>query len=327
MTLPAKIRTYSISGCNRITYVSLIGTVGAALLGAKNHWVSGGLTVVGSCDGTTGAMDAVDRWSTAANVATKGAGAGNAQSWMVLRLANGGHILVTLQGSTDDVVRISISPGGLFVAAGTPNQQPTATDERVISSAVSMIENTTSGDRLWSAWVSSDSNCIRFAIARAGTFTGLIWGVEDLDSSVIAPTVFSPNMWGFSYVISNMSAANISNANGTSRGGVARVTVASVGVNIDCGGGSESALAVTSATTTFGNIQCELQGGTGYAFMPTSVWSATTGGRGKLGNRKDWWLARNVSGAAGGDTYGTLTWIQIGDCAWPWDGTTTPVMT
>lgn len=322
MTTPITVKTWNISPCNRIPFVSLLGTMGAYLLGVKNWLVSHGYTVKGSCNGTTGAMDAVDRWVTAADVATRATIAGAAQSWIVLTDANGANTLFAYQGASDDVARISFSPLGDFVAAGTPAQQPTAVGERVIASGLSLITNTASGDRLWSGWVTSDSKMFRMAIARAGVWAGRHVGVELFTSIAVSPMTLSPAVWGF---VIDPAASTV--GNGTTVG-VTRPIVSGSGVAADMKFGIET---FGNSSTLFTTVKPEAQGATGYPAFPLSIGSSTTGARGKFGDLIDAWQGR-TTGASDGDTYVSATFIAMGGYngsgsgMWPWDGST-PVMT
>jgi len=341
MALPTKAKTWVISPNNRITFVSLIDTMQRYLHGVKTFLKANGYTVKGSASAGTGAMDAVDRWTLTTDVTPRATVAAASQAWIVLVDANGANILLTYQGASDDVARISYSSGGLFIAAGTPNQQPTATDEMVLYSATSLILATASADRLWFGWVSSDSKMCRFAIARSGTFVGATWGVELITSAVTAGGVaFTPPVWGHHFIPANISiqpgstlaltAARNVNANG----GLARPIVASVGqttsVNCSVEGGVNASNASATLSDQAGGISCVLQGD--FLIQPLGLVATTAAACGKLGNLIDWWVAGQSSVA--GDTLGTLAFIIVGTATsrasntmWPWDGVTAPVLT
>jgi len=292
--------------------------------GVKQFLVANGYTVKGSASAGTGAMDAVDRWASSASVTPRATVAAASQGWIVLVDSNGANILLTYQGATDDIARISFSPGGLFVAAGTANQQPTATDEQVMSTANTLIGSTASADRLWNGWVSSDRKLCRFNIARSGIWVGQIWGVELIAPTVIAPASITPAMWGFSFLNTVNTWASSSVV------GFARPVVASVAINASMSFMAQWFFATQQPSVGhFGIIQPEAQGGVGYGIWPLSIGSRTAGATGKLGALYDWWDGR--SDAADGDTYGTLEFIAIGppgvQCIWPWDGVTSPVLT
>ena len=325
MALPTVTKTW-INSNPRLSYVSLNGVMSQYLFQIKAFLKTNGYAVKGSCDGTTGAMDGVDRWASAANCTTRGTAAGTSQSWIVLVDANGNNILLAYQGATDDVARLSFSPGGLMIAAGTPAQQPTATDEQVLFSATSIINATTSNDRMLFCWVSSDKKSCRFAIARAGVWVGVTWGVEDVQSTVANGPIFTPNTWGFAFLPGSLNATFYASPGYSvnTRGGYARIVVGGTPFNCQCFPGFET---YATVATTWGNIKTPLQGAVGYPMFPIGIGTSTTNAEGKVGNLTDWWFGRTT--ATDGDVYGSLQFLVVGSSGgvvWPWDGVTTPVL-
>ena len=322
MALPAKQKIWTIDPCNRVAYASLVQVMRDPLYQLSVCLLANGYTCKGSSDGVTGAMDAVNRWTGGAAAGVRGANITTPNSWIVLVDGNGCNIILSYVGATDDVCRISYSHSGVAAAAGTPTHTPTSADERVMVSGTTIIGATASGDRLWTAWVDSDHTGFRMAIARAGAWVTL-WGVEEV-ASVVAPSVtWSPPTWGFFYTAANMTIIAVAGGNAqygaNAKGGVSRINVGGM-LDIVVGGGAES-LANNSAGLVgrFADVTAELQAG-GYPLSPISAASGTTGARGKLGNRYDWWTGR-TTGAADGDHYGNTEFVQIGECVWPWDGT------
>lgn len=312
MTLPVKQKTWTILANQRITYVSLVQVQRDYMFGMKAFLLAHGYVTKGSCDGTTGAMDGADRWVTAANAGVRGATTGTANSWWCGTDLNGCNILLSFVGATDDVARFSFSPGGLYVAAGTPNQTPTATDEQVICSATSTIGTNTSLDRIWSGWVDSTGKLCRFAMFRNSVMIGLAWGVE-LIASVVSGVTFTPAVWGFCYSVAGYTANNVAGAYSANVcGGLARLNA----TNGQFGGSLEI---FNNAPATLGTVQASAQGGVGYYLRPLGVAGVTASADGKIGNRYDWWMGR-TSGTADGDVYGANEFIQFGTFVWPWDG-------
>jgi hypothetical protein len=266
-------------------------------------------------------MDLTDRWLTFSNVTTRGASAAAPQSWIVLRDGNGVDILLAYQGATDDVCRISFSPTQLFVAAGTPTHQPTATDEQVVKATTSAVNPTTFMDRIWFGWRSSDNKACRFAVARNNVWAGFAWGVEDFTHALVAPAVISPAVWGFGLnPLTNYSLT-------ITQMGVSRVVIS----------GTPFSCVVILGIEIFANnptiastLKTDLQ--SAYMIHPMSIASSTTNARGKLGNLIDHWTGR--SDAEHGTTYGLLQFLSVGSYVgtvgssglWPWDGVTTPVL-
>lgn len=333
MALPAVAKTWNISPCNRITYVSLNDTMSKFLFGIVTYLISKGWVVKGSCNGTTGAMDGVNRWVTAANATTRSTTTTTANSWIVLTDAFGYDILISYVGASDDIARISVSYTGDFVAAGTPNQTPTSTtNEQVIVSGTSLINSATSQDRLWTCWASSDAKSFRVAIARAGVWTGCFWGVEEVTLNSFHPSVtFMSNSlgWVFGTALAFLSIANFTSYSLNSRGGYVRAIVSSVlrlcacAFTTECSGGN----GVNATPGTNHDYAHELQGGVDYPFKRVGIFSTTAGARGKVGNVIDWWMGRpNSTGSVDGDIYGSLQFIQINDAVWVWDNTTAVTM-
>jgi len=339
MALPVITKTWTITANNRIPYVSLNDTMSKYLFGVKEFLKTNGYTVRGSSDGVTASppstlvSDGIDRWVTAANVTTRGTGSGTPQSWIVLRDGAGVDILITYQGpATDDTARVSFSAGQLFTTQATGTFQPTATDEAVVlsSGSGSLIGSTASlSDRNWFGWVDSQSKMCRFAIARAGIFAGLAWGVEHVLSVIgvpsSSPAVWSPPTWGFAW---NPGASIIPNQTSI---GIARVSVASLAQSVTVFLGIEE---FANNNALFSGIKPEFQGGAAFPMFPLSIESNTANAHGKMGNLIDWWQGR-TSGGVDGDLYGSLQFLGIGGISgasngsgvWPWDGTTVPVLT
>lgn len=322
MSLPTVVKTWTITSNNRIPFISLLDTMQRYLFGVKAFLKSHGYTVKGSASAGTGAMDGVDRWTLSTDVTPRGAAAGNSQAWVVLTDANGCDLLLAFQGATDDVARISYSAGGIFVAAGTPQNQPTATDEAVISTGLTLINGTASQDRMWFGWVDSTSKLCRFMIARNGLCTGVLWGLELVGSSTVTGgvVVWSPVVWGFGFVSGSNSGGTV---------GVARVLASSVGTTCVMVWGWET---VANQAAVWGNVKIELQGARSYHALPLYVGSTTTGARGKFGALFDQWVGR-TSGGVDGEVYGSLRLIGVsgfsantGGLLWPWDNTTTPIL-
>lgn len=328
MTLPAVTKTWIISPNNRITFVSLVDTMARYLFGVKAFLKTNGYTVVGSSDGVTAGMDGpgTDRWDASSDAGIRGTVAAAPQSWIILRDGNGADILITFQGAGvsptgDNIARISFSPGQLFVIAGTPTHQPTATDEQVVTSATDLIQSTASYDRIWYGWVSSDQKFCRFAVARGGAWCGRSWGIENFTHALVAPAAISPVVWGF---------AITTTSSGITSGvavGVSRVTVSAVPFNCVVHFGMEFFANNPNMASAF---IPELQS-TGFLVFPLSIASVTANARGKLGNVIDQWVGTNTAGA--GSTYGLLQFIAISGYLgnnnsgmWPWDGVTTPIM-
>lgn len=321
---PAIQKTWTISSNNTITFVSLVATTGGYMKGLADFWLAHGMTCKGSCDGTTGAMDGVNRWTTVGNASVRGATTVAANSWMALTDGNGCNILMSFVGASDDIARFSFSPGGLYVAAGTATFTPTATDEAVLSTGVTVIGATASLDRTWNAWVDSEAKLARTCVLRSGVLVGMVWGVEKFN--LRSTQTLSPAVWGFAYLpaqfVNNTSVSGLFETSGyqaNNRNGLSKRS----GVSIQVGCGT---LAYQVAVSTlWSDVQTENQGSSGYPiFGPLGLSCKTTSHQGVLGYLYDWWTGRGT--VTVGDTYNSPTknFVQWGNqCPlWPWDGST-----
>lgn len=262
----------------------------------------------------------------------------NVAHWQFLQAGTGAtQILIAFQGASDDIARISFSPGALFTLAGTTNQQPTATDEQVIVSGTTIVATTTSGDRILHVWASDDAHAFRCVVLRSGAFTGPAFGVEDFQRGVTSFPVLGNGyvaamptaVWGFSFNATPMSTliGSYSNTAGSNCGGLTRSLVSgssfsntcNVGIEATGAGGSfQSALAYYSFAP---ELQASL-----FSPYPMSLHSNLAGARGRLGNLIDWW-ALAPSGYAVGDGFGSsYQFWQVQGALWPNPSNTAPTI-
>ena len=327
MTFPTKVRAYTPVLNQRISYVSLNDLVASYGYGVKNALVAtAGFTLKYTCDGTTGptsSSDHTDRLSSKSNFTTRGANAASAQSSFVVTDANGADWMFAYQGATDDVGRWSYSPGGLFLPAGTANQQPTATDEVVLSST-SVVGNTTSADRVWHAMISTDKKAMFLFVARSGVCVGNAIMIGSCVSAVSgAGNVFSPAMVGLA--TTTFVPATYFNGNATI--GFSRAVWSSVGITSTLIAGYE-----TPPTSGFlDGTNPAAQGSSGGLMFPLSAWSTTSNANGKIANLID--IYKDGNSKADGDLTTDSQWIHLtftgsasAGVLWPWDGATTPQM-
>lgn len=320
MPYPAVAKTWMFTVNNRVAFSSLNDTMSKLLYGIKNFLVATvGYTVKYTCNGTTGpssSSDHTDRWSSASNATTRGANTTSANSFAVLTDANGCDVCFSYVGATDDVARISFSPGGLYVPAGTATNTPTATDENVVVSATSLINSATSLDRVWHCLATNEQKGFRVIVARGASSVGTYWGVEAVSSRTIVP--FSPSVWGFS--ISATSGVTFGNIFGsTTTGGTIRL----LANNISVIGIIEGLNTFNTQGGVWQNTKTELQGAIGFPMRPLSIGSSTSGFQGPIAYLIDWWFGRNASGAtnwADGDMYGGNKFFgATHGMVWPWD--------
>lgn len=337
MTLPVPTQTWSIDPNHRANFVSVIDATQQVFYNVKNWLVTHGYTVVWSASGGTGptnAADHTDRITSAATWTPRATIAAASQAWIVLLDGNGVQILLTFQGASDDICRISFSPGALFALAGTTNQQPTATDEQVVVSGTTIVNATASADRVYDIWVNSTATMFRVIVYRS-SLPQSFWGVEKMTSQVVLPATFSPPVWGFfygntstNYQFASTSNSIMSSGSVNTVGGVAKVHT-SVDVSCLVGGSGEAFGSIGGFGGTFWTVEKpELQGSANEILLPMGCMSNTANANGKLGNRIDWWaaLTNNAAVPAHGDTFGALQFLALGALIMPWDGVTTPVI-
>jgi hypothetical protein len=192
MATPRLTKAWTVTPNLRVTYVSLAATMGWFAYENKTALIAAGWTMKFSSDGTTGpssGADTTDRITSAATFVTRATVAAAAQSWFVVQNADGVQLMITYQGASDDICRISYSHGGLFTLAGTTTHQPTATDEMVLSTGNSVINATTANDRVMTIWCTTESWCN--ALFRQATMQAFM-SVEKFDSAVLTSIQAKP---------------------------------------------------------------------------------------------------------------------------------------
>jgi hypothetical protein len=130
---------------------------------------AGGWTVQGSSDGTTGALDAVDRWTTSYTPAkiVYAAANGSAHSWIVLKSPWNLYVLISCYGSTGGHL-IHIGASLTAYSGGSNTTDPTTSNEFLIASgAVQKNTNSQSNTHLH-AWLATNGEFM-FASSRDGS--------------------------------------------------------------------------------------------------------------------------------------------------------------
>lgn len=322
MALPAKIKSYTHTVNNRSTFASVAQVQKEILHGLKNAIKAmPGVTVKGSSNGTTAAMDAVDRFTVATDWSNRAGNVTTAASWIVFDMPGMDNIelcLAYIGASGDQQARIAFAPANDYALAGTPTFQPTCTNEQVVLNGADLQPATASLDRLWNVVTSSDGSTVMWFVARSSAIAngGVI---QKISSQVLAPATYAQAVIGHAFT-ANPSVTNMTNGtvNGVSR----------------CNGASVSALFCTEffnnniAPVGLTNPSDLQSAGTGYLLYPVGAWSATATARGKLGSFFD--LYFGLSTAADGDVYTddagvTKPWINVGDIVLPWNNST-PVL-
>lgn len=336
MAFPA-IQKFTAAGMllnQTITFVSLLTTIGTYITGITNQAIAKGYTIAGSSNGTTAAMDGVNRCTTAAGFAIQAANTTTAQSWIVITAANGAQTCFAFVGATNDIARISCSPGGLFVVAGTATFTPTATDEVVGITGVSLIGSTASGNRVFNVQIDSAHNGWRAFIFRASVLVAPLLWCELYDPAfVISPAVVSVPVWCGTLLAANtnalQNAVNAFSANAV--GGVTRMTISSVATTVNMGGSCKLLGGNTGAAEN--NIAQELNG-SAFITRALGLSSVTATARGDVGNRYDWHYSQDFQPCGALDA--AKNWVMLNTAAaagtnggvlWTWDSTIATVTT
>ena len=326
MALPTPAKTWVIDPCNSISYTSYLQRTSEVMLAIKNSILTmSGVTVKGSCNGTTGAMDGTDRWTTSTDVQTRTNSATAAQSWIVLKFANmgGAELLLTYQDSFDYRFGVQFSAGGNFAAAATATHRPTATDYQVMLNPSAGTRTPANGGgiafatsgvaALWTTWLASDGSALYFGIASAAEW----WSIVSIQlvSSAVTSGTFSPAAVCFTLTPSSVFGY----------GGMLDIwesaPVTSCRINsLSVYGFFGTEAAKTGIAPALYTAIAELQG-SGHNMFPVMLWSETPGARGFIGTVTDMWVGNST--AASGDTYPNDTsrlFVQVGDMILPWDG-------
>lgn len=305
-------KAWTITPNLRNTFVSLADSTAFLLYQNKVAMKLVGWTVKFSCDGTTGPSspsDTTDRWSTQAAAQTRASVAAAAQSWIVLQNADGLQVMFDFQGATDDISRISYSPGGLFTLASPSTNQPTATDEVIASTGNSLVNSGTSGDRVLTIWCSNDTKQWSHLIARAGSVIHCM-GIERV-TSYCGTGVFTVPYFTYRYTAFNRPVnppgSGVTPTNGVIAtvpgtagyvGAFARVFTAAAFRLTRLGGGFINICSFPDGfTRTFNDLSFladrpGLQGGLTTPLSPFFLTGEKTANNdGILGSPIDWWLA------------------------------------
>lgn len=330
MPAPVVQRTYTIAANNRIPIMSfptLVTQGGRWMRILATIALANGMACKGSSNGVTAAMDGTNRWTTDSAASVQGANTTTANSWLVWTDGNGADTCLSFVGATGDLVRVSFSPSGAFVAAGTATFTPTATDEQVLLNNTSVITNSLVNDRVLHVWVDSEAKIFRCCTHANNALTNGTWGVELVNANRNT-LPFAPAIWGFSFAAANFGlnlsqffAAYSATAN-SQIGGLARINGTTT--QIFCGAEAYSGGLYTNWS---GATRPTLQMSTGIAMFPILIGSTTANRQGPIGSLFDWWTGRSSSNQNCGDAaFPGGEWVQFASQTsgpvWPWDGVT-----
>jgi hypothetical protein len=362
VSAPILTKTWNITPNLRRPYTTLADSMGWFFYQNKVAMLASGWTIKFTCGfdgistytGPSSGADTTDRWTTSLAATGRGTAANTDQSWAVLQNSDGLQVLFAFQGATDDIGRITFSPGGLFTLATPSTNQPTATDETFVSTGNSLVSATTNSDRVMTIWCTSDSTQWSCLLNRAGSIVNYL-GCEKI-ISYCGTGVFTVPYVGFRYTIMymannpnsgtgftpcaiiNNTASNATGFLGTS----ARVFTASASRLCRIGGGAICVANVADGFTRTYNDRFfaanypGLQGSRTAPCHPI-FWCGEKSANldGIIGSPRDWWICLGASGGfptAGnflpgydvGDTIGVTpvrtNWlVALGtECVRPW---------
>lgn len=300
ISMPPLTKTYTHVLNNRLPYLtSILTDITSKLLYnvfSVQLIANGGFTCIGSSTGVTGNGNinhagGSNTWTSAAVPVVQGATTTSLQSWIIFKDGNGVEWLVAYQGATTDCVKISMSPGGNWTLNGTNNAfQPTATDEVVVATnTFSLVNSTTSIDRIWNLSYSTDKKIWRLWVLRNNLCQAMVAG-ETFATIMTVGSVPAAIGWASTNSNGNQSGTGgVVGSQGTNLGWAAR----SGASNIAGGGGGEG-FAGSLSSAAFAVERPELQAGS--PIVPVSIISSTASFRGKVGNRFDVWALYDNSG-------------------------------
>jgi len=310
-------KDWSINPNVRNTFSTLIDMSGWYIY--QNHtWLkTHGWTVKFTSNGITGPSsnaDAVDRIISNAAASVRGTSATAIQSWTVLTSSDGVQLLFAFQAAGvsptgDDIIRISYSPGGLYVINVTDSRfQPTATDEVVITTGNSIVNATASADRVMTIWAADDgtawSNILFRSLTHQTTF-----GFEKINN-YCATGVFAKPYVAYRYTAFDRSvnpggAGPVYDASSTAAGvatwtgTLARVFTAGASRTTRLGGGTIQTAAVGGSSLSIEDVFLSntpaLQNGTMPLFPLFWTGEKAANLDGFIGTPTDWWVGMSGS--------------------------------
>lgn len=309
-------RTWTVNANLRRTFTTLNDQAGWWFFQNFSQLITSGWTVKYTCDGTTGPTSGADhtnRLTTQANCQTRGATAASAQSFAVVTNTDGVDMMITYQGATDDVLRVSYSPGGLYTIATPSTNQPTATDEVIVTSGTSVVNATTSQDRVMTIWTSSNGghwSCIVFRQSATVICLGIEKGINLTPTGIWVPQpyfcykVFQFDRNGFPAAANGGPnydpSANAQNA--TNWSGVAiRATTSGTSklIRVIMGGWElcDSPASTRLSISLMASNGTALQGGLMPLLPPIINGELGNGFEGVAGQPIDWWFAYGINAA------------------------------
>lgn len=301
-------------GTSNATEKRLIRTIKNLMKGfSANPW-----TCSGSSNSSTAGMDGSDRWTTDADI-TKAASA-SPHSWIVLRqtgIATNYEVCLDMNTASPAGMSIVVSPSAGFTG-GTTSARPTATDEISLITTSTWTTTTTFQSFIIHAMQSTDGQCTRIQVWRAGNHQPTFW-IFDKPQNVVTGWTNPSISLATAQQTSGLASDQGTNLEAKNLKGRGTVTFSlqmtgeyaksfSPGVQVLAG-----ARYVGSMTNAFDNI---------WPFFPIGIAAEDSVHQGRHGNIFDlWW---KPLGIGDGDTFPSSTtnrqFVALGGLMFPWTG-------
>jgi hypothetical protein len=340
MAFPQLSKDWNVYANVRQSFTTLVGVMGWYAYENKTRMLLNAWTVKFTSNGAvgpSGAGDTTDRITSAATFNVRATVAAAPQSWFVLQNTEGLQILFTYQGASDDVMRISYSPAGLFTLAGTTTHQPTATDEVIMTNITTVINNGASLDRVMSIFCAADSTAWRCALWRNNA-TISCFSLDKVNRIAPITTLPIPYVFG-NFVKFNREIFNDDGVGNVMTPAYPEMIVTPIGSSFRGWGGRvftvavsrlcrmygwnviASGEAITNSNTiansapaqVFNNTFCASMGGTGALVWPIVLWGEKTANLdGPWATAVDWW--QMVTTSLNSPAFGTFVpGLDVGD--------------
>lgn len=313
MSLPTPSTTYQVKTNQRIVGMGAAATtnqiyalyqIKSSLTDAVTFTTSA--LVKGSGNTSAGAMDSVDRWSSAASMTLAAS-----PWWIVLEFPGlSCQLCISYNNTSTFTARVGMSVGKLYTG-GSSSAIPTATDEVIVYNAAS------AAGLPYNVINANNDQVLHHSQANDGTAVNLV-----LCSNYAAYTFLrlgrvlsAVTNWTTATVASLTTACTYA-ALSTAAASVSRIGTTNVTANWTAEGyGStpiHSALNVPDDDTTY------------WMMPPVGLWCPTTGKRGRKGLVQDVWWAQAGGVAGFVSPYDTRLFAQFGDVMIPWNGAAAP---
>jgi hypothetical protein len=298
----------------QVTHENMLLALKESLIGfSSNPW-----TVIGSCDGTSSAMDGTDYWQDAQDDCNWSTGA---HSWIVLQQSGINpkfQVCFDLDDSSYTDIIIVVSPVEGFGSAnggtdGSTTARPTATDENVIANGSDWTAgSTTNYNYILNVMQSTDGACTRGCILYNNITAALFFfdKVKNPHPSFIEGAVYAYPDGGSAEIATIANWHDGSKFSSTVSGTNGGFYLSTISLNNDCW---------PQVIDSPNGLTNE------YEVFPIFLCCGTAGRRGTMGSLYDFWWATET-GPSHGDTYDGKKAFQFGQMVWPWDGSSAPII-